>query len=95
MKTLWRLSKEAVRYRGLYILAIIATFSLTMVNLTAPKVLSSMTGIVRTGVTAEGLERIKKLTAILIALYLLRIVFRFMSSYLSHKAAELCDPDAG
>ena len=87
MKTLWRLSKEAVRYRGLYILAIIATLSLTMVNLTAPKVLSSMTGIVRTGVTAEGLERIRKLTVILIALYLLRIVFRFMSSYLSHKAA--------
>ncbi len=87
MKTLWRLSKEAIRYRGLYILAIIATLSLTMVNLTAPKVLSSMTGIVRTGVTAERLERIRKLTAILIALYLLRIVFRFMSSYLSHKAA--------
>jgi ATP-binding cassette subfamily B protein len=87
MKTLWRLSKEAIRYRGLYILAIVATLSLTMVNLTAPKVLSSMTGIVRTGVTAEGLVQIRKLTLILIALYLLRIVFRFMSSYLSHKAA--------
>jgi ATP-binding cassette subfamily B protein len=87
MKTLWRLSKEAIHYRGLYILAIVATLSLTMVNLTAPKVLSSMTGIVRTGVTAEGLVQIRKLTLILIALYLLRIVFRFMSSYLSHKAA--------
>ncbi|MBQ6559610.1 MAG: ABC transporter ATP-binding protein [Erysipelotrichaceae bacterium] len=87
MKTLWRLSKEAIRYRSLYILAIFATLSLTVVNLTAPKVLSSMTGIVRTSVTAEGLVQIRKLTLILIALYLLRIVFRFMSSYLSHKAA--------
>ncbi|MBR4461473.1 MAG: ABC transporter ATP-binding protein [Erysipelotrichaceae bacterium] len=87
MKTLWRLSKEAIRYRSLYLLAIFATLSLTVVNLTAPKVLSSMTGIVRTGVTAEGLVQIRKLTLILIALYLLRIVFRFMSSFLSHKAA--------
>ena len=87
MKTLWKLSKEALRYKKLYLLAITATLSLTLINLAAPRVLSAMTGIVKDGVTAEKLAEIRKLTIILIGLYLLRIVFRFMSSYLSHEAA--------
>ena len=87
MKILWKLSKEAIRYKSLYILAILATLSLTLVNLTAPKVLSLLTGIVKNGVDAAGLLKIRDLTLILIVLYLLRIIFRFMSSYLSHKAA--------
>ncbi len=87
MKILWKLSKEAIRYRTLYILAILATLSLTVVNLAAPRVLSLMTAIVKTQVTDEGLVRIRNLALILVLLYLLRIVFRFMSSYLSHKAA--------
>ena len=87
MKTLWKLSKEALRYKTLYILAIAGTLSLTMVNLAAPKVLSAMTGIVKDGVNAADLREIRKLVIILVILYLLRIVFRFMSSYLSHEAA--------
>ena len=87
MKLLWKLSKEAIRYRGLYILAILATLSLTFVNLAAPKVLSAMTGIVLRGVTEEGLATIWKLTIILICLYLSRILFRFLSNYMAHKAA--------
>ena len=87
MKLLWRLSKEAIRYRMLYVIAILSTLALTFVNLTAPKILSSMTGIVERGVTQEGLLRIMRLTLILIAIYLLRIVFRFLSSYMAHKAA--------
>ena len=87
MKTLWKLSKEALRYKTLYILAIAGTLSLTMVNLAAPKVLSAMTGIVKDGVSAADLREIRKLVIILVILYLLRIVFRFMSSYLSHEAA--------
>ena len=87
MKLLWRLSREAIRYRMLYLIAILSTLALTCVNLAAPKVLSSMTGIVERGVSQESFERIKTLTLILIALYLLRVAFRFMSSYMSHKAA--------
>ena len=87
MKLLWKLSKEAIRYRGLYVLAILATFLLTMVNLCAPKVLSAMTGIVEAGVDEDGLRKIMKLTLILLGLYLSRILFRFLSSYMSHKAA--------
>ena len=87
MKLLWRLSKEATRYRGLYIIAILATLSLTIVNLAVPRVLASMTGIVEQGVNEENLAKIGQLTIILCCLYLSRIAFRFMSSYLSHKAA--------
>ncbi|MBQ1311115.1 MAG: ABC transporter ATP-binding protein, partial [Blautia sp.] len=86
-KTLWRLSREAVRYRTLYIIAIISTLALTIINLAAPKILSSMTGIVENGVDEAGLQTIRTLTLVLVILYLLRVLFRFLSNYLAHKAA--------
>ncbi len=87
MKMLWRLSREAIRYKTLYIIAILATLGLTAVNLAAPKELSAMTGIVERGVDEAGLQRIGVLTAVLVGLYLLRILFRFLSNFLAHKAA--------
>ena len=68
MKMLWRLSREAIRYRKLYVIAILATLGLTLVNLAAPRVLSSMTGIVAEGVDEAALRRIGGLTAALVAL---------------------------
>ncbi len=87
MKLLLKLSREAIRYKGLYIFAILATLGLTLVNLAAPRALSRMTGIVSAGVDDQGLRNIGILVIILIGLYLLRILFRFMSNYLAHKAA--------
>ena len=87
MKILWRLGKEAIRYKALYIIAILSTFCLTAVNLAAPKVLSAMTGLVARGVDRAALTRVWVLTAMLTGLYLLRVVFRFLSNYLAHKAA--------
>ena len=87
MRMLWRLSREAIRYKTLYIIAILATLGLTAVNLAAPRALSAMTGIVSNGVDEAGMARIGRLTAILVALYLLRVLFRFLSNYLAHKAA--------
>ncbi len=87
MKLLWRLSREAIRYKTLYMIAILSTLLLTVVNLTAPKVLSAMTGIVEGGVDEAGLKRIGWLTIVLVLLYLSRILFRFLSNYLAHKAA--------
>lgn len=87
MKMLWKLTKEATRYKGLYVLAILSTLSLTMVNLTAPKVLSTMTGVVEQGVDDAALSVIMKLALLLLILYLLRVLFRFLSNYLAHKAA--------
>ena len=87
IRTLLRLSREAIRYRKLYTFAILSTLVLTAVNLAAPKVLSAMTGIVEAGVDENGLRTIGCLTVVLIVLYLLRILFRFQSNYLAHKAA--------
>jgi len=87
MKMLWKLTKEAARYKGLYILAILSTLLLTGINLTAPKLLSKMTGIVGEGVDEAALRQIAFLAVGLLTLYLLRIVFRFMNNYLAHKAA--------
>jgi len=87
MKMLWKLTKEAARYKGLYVLAILSTLALTFVNLTAPKVLASMTGVVEKGVDAAALDVIIRLALALLLLYLLRVLFRFLSNYLSHKAA--------
>lgn len=87
MKTLWRLTKEAARYKGLYVIAILSTFSLTVINLSAPKILSRMTGIVEGGVDYDALTTVRKLALMLLILYLLRVLFRFLSNYLAHRAA--------
>ena len=44
-----------------------------------------MTGLVERGVDAAGLRRVWVLTAVLVGLYLLRILFRFLSNYLAHR----------
>ena len=87
MKTLWKLTKEAARYKALYILAILSTLCLTVVNLTAPKLLSAMTGIVGAGLDDAGLNQVSRLALGLLGLNLLRSLFRFGSNYLTHKAA--------
>ena len=87
MKMLWKLTKEAARYKALYIFALLATLGLTLVNLTAPKLLSTMTGVVEQGVDSAALDRIMRLAAGLLLLYLIRILFRFLSNYMTHKAA--------
>lgn len=87
MKLLWRLSKEAVRYRGLYILAIFSTLMLTAVNLASPRVLSALTGVVERGMNENSMKTVWLLAIVLSALYLLRVLFRFLSNYIAHKAA--------
>ena len=87
MKLLFRLSREAVRYRFYYVVAITSTLLLTAVNLTSPRVLSALTGIVSRGVQEADLKTIRLLTVEILLLYLLRVVFRFLSNYMAHRAA--------
>lgn len=87
MKLLWRLGKEAIRYRALYLIAIFATFALTIINLIAPKLLSSMTALVAAGVTEQSRDKILRIALALVLLYSVRILFRYLSNYLAHKAA--------
>jgi len=87
MKKLWRIAKEAVRYRWWLILAMLGTMSLTGVNLIVPRIMASMTGKVAEGINSESLITVFWMAGCLLALYLIRILFRFMSSYFSHRAA--------
>jgi len=87
MKLLLRLSREAIRYKALYIFSILSTFALSAVNLTAPRILSAVTGMVEKGLNESTVALVGQLALLLTALYLLRIAFRFLSNYLSHKAA--------
>lgn len=87
MNTLWRIAKEAVRYKKWFILAIFGTLSLTVVNLIAPRIMASMTGIVASGMTQEKFITILWMAGGLLVLFLIRILFRFLSSYCSHRAA--------
>ncbi|MFZ0034329.1 MAG: ABC transporter ATP-binding protein, partial [Sedimentisphaerales bacterium] len=61
--------------------------ALTVVNLIAPRLLSNIVSIISNGMTTEGLKHILQITAILLGLYASRILFRFLASYLAHKAA--------
>jgi len=87
MKVLLRIAKEAKKYRGLLIIAMLSTLSVTALNLTAPMLLRDMIGIVSNGITEQGLGEIGVIALMLLGIYGLRIIFRFMSSYLSHVAA--------
>lgn len=86
MKTILKLSREAARYKSYYVGAIFATLCLTLINLTAPRILSKATGIIGSGIT-DNLDSINKYAFILLFLYLGRVLFRFMNNYLAHKAA--------
>jgi ABC-type multidrug transport system fused ATPase/permease subunit len=87
MKLLWRLGKEASKYKAYYVVAILSTLTLTIINLAAPKLLSSMTALVVQSKTEDTTAQLFRLTAALLTLYLLRIIFRYLSNYLAHKAA--------
>jgi len=87
MKTLWRIAKEAARYKSWLALAILGTLLVTAVNLIAPRIMASMTGLVADGMTQESFVTVVWMAAALLALFLARVLFRFLSSYCSHRAA--------
>ena len=86
MKLLLRIMGDAKRFKGLYVIAILSTLLLTVLNLAAPKVLSEITKTLTTGLQ-DGLEKILYLTAALGGIYLLRVLFRYASNYYAHVAA--------
>ena len=87
MKILLRVAKEAAKYKGLLIMAALSTLMLTLINLTAPRLMSNVTSLVANGLDEAELHQILVYAAILLGLYLSRVLFRFLSNYLAHKAA--------
>lgn len=87
MKVLLRVAREAAKYKWLLIIAAVSTLAMTGVNLIAPMIMTEMTGYLTSGVNVDVLKRIGFLAVSLLGLYLLKILFRFLSNYLAHKAA--------
>ena len=87
MKLLWRLAKEAKKFRALLTIAILSTVALTGVNLIAPRLLANIVSIISSGMNSAGLRQILVIAAVLLGLYASRILFRFLANYLAHKAA--------
>jgi ABC-type multidrug transport system fused ATPase/permease subunit len=87
VKILWRAAKEAARYKWLLIIGGVCTLILTLLTLAAPALLRQMTEIVSGGFGEGGLEDITRLAIMLLALYLARVLFRFLASYIPHLAA--------
>ena len=85
MKLLWRIAKEAKKYWGLLLAGALSTLVLTGLNLVTPRILARMTGIVQRGI--REMDEIFVLAFSLLGLYLVRVLFRFLSNYLCHKAA--------
>ena len=87
MKVLLRVAVEAKKYAGLLILAVVSTLLLTLANLTAPRLMSQMVGAVALGLDDAALQHIFGLTVSLTLIYFSRILLRYLSNYMSHRAA--------
>ncbi len=87
MKILWRVTKEAKQYRIFLAAAAICTLLLTGLNLVGPRLLQLIIADIVNGLTSETVRHLAKLTFILLGLYLIRVLFRFLSNILAHKAA--------
>jgi ATP-binding cassette subfamily B protein len=87
VKVLWRVTKEASKFKGYLIAAAISTLILTGLNLMGPRIQTLIIGDLENGLTSETVRHILFLTITLIAIYLSRVLFRFASNMLAHKAA--------
>jgi ATP-binding cassette subfamily B protein len=87
VKILWRVTKEASKFKGYLIAAALSTLILTGLNLVGPRLQTLIIGDLEAGLNSETIKHILYLTIALIAIYLSRVLFRFMSNMLAHKAA--------
>lgn len=87
MKILLRVAAEAKKYKALLIISAVSTLLLAGVNLTAPRLMTEMTALVAQGLDEQKLHRVMLLAVFLFCLYLSRVLFRYLSNFLAHKAA--------
>ena len=87
MKVLLRVAKEAVKYKWYLIIAACASLLLTCANLVAPWLMSKMTSLAAYSIDDATLKQIIYIAISLLAVYALRILFRYLSNFMAHKAA--------
>lgn len=87
MKMLLRIAKEAKSKKWLLIISMVSTLFLTVINMYQPRVLSDFIELVSTGITEITLDRLWYFAAVLFGLYLVKVLFRYLSNFMAHKAA--------
>ena len=87
MKKLIRLFRFARPWAHLLIIATIALFIITGINLLAPEITRRIIAIMESGELASSIDLITTLALILLACFALRAVCQFLNNYLSHVAS--------
>ena len=87
MKNILRLVKYARSYWHLLVISAVSIIAITVLNLIGPKLITDLIDILSGSFDESSMAAIRNLALILAGTYLLRILFRFLNSYLSHKAA--------
>lgn len=87
MKNLIRLIKYAKPYWLLLIISGISLLAITAVNLLSPWLIRELISILTNKFDTSSMVIIQNIAIILVIAYLVRVLFRFLNSYLSHVAA--------
>ena len=87
MKNILRLVKYARSYWYLLVISAISTITITVLNLIGPRLITKLIDILSNDLDKGSIVLIRNLALILAGTYLMRVLFRFLNNYLSHKAA--------
>jgi len=87
MKLIWRLAHEVKQYRGLIVVAMISTLAITIINMLGPWILRNVISLLTGGLDESAFRSILNFAILLLVINALKILFRFLSNYLAHKAA--------
>ncbi len=88
MKILVRIYKEARRYWGYILFATLSLFLVTASNLVAPKLMQGMIAILeREGANEGAIGEITRIALLLLCVYAVQLVTRYLNNYYSHVAA--------
>src|SRR5690606_10835644 len=87
MKNIIRLVKYSRPYWHLLVISAASIVAITVLNLIGPRLITWLIDILTDGFSEASLGTIRIIALALAATYILRILFRYLNSYLSHKAA--------
>jgi ATP-binding cassette subfamily B protein len=87
MKNLARLVKYARPYWGLLIISGLSLLAITGLNLLGPWLIKDLVAILTNTLDSTSMRQILVISGILLVTNLVKILFRYLNNYLSHKAA--------
>ncbi len=87
MKNLLRLVKYAKPYWNLLVISGISVLAITALNLMGPWLIKELVSILTGNFNSSSMNKVWLIAILLAASYLLKILFKYLNNYLSHKAA--------